>query len=221
MVQRVHASLLAAVEKRLLVQLAAATPRAISPDHLTALGVLGAAVCFAGYVTSDENPNFLWLASFGLLLHWLGDSLDGTLARVRGAERPKLGFLLDQCTDVVGDILIMAGLGLSPYARLDTALLALVGYHALAIHALVRHAVTGEHRISDNLVGPTELRLALVAINVALWSAGATQGFLGFASLTWCDGILLAAFAAFMLAFVAAVAADLRALRGEREDQRS
>jgi len=218
MVQRVHASLLAAAEKRLLVQLAAATPRAISPDHLTALGLLGAAVTFAAYLLSHGDPDFLWLASLGLVVHWLGDSLDGTLARVRGAERPKLGFLLDQCTDVVGDILILAGLGLSPYARLDTALLALIGYHALGIHALVRNAVLGEHRISANLIGPTELRLVLVAINAVLWAKGAAPGFLGFAALTWCDGVLLAAFAGFMAAFVVLVAADVRALRAERRD---
>src|SRR5262245_24038819 len=113
--------------------MASALPAWVTPDRLTALGVFGAAVVFAGSLLSNRDPAFLWLANLGLVIHWLGDSLDGTLARVRGSERPKLGFVMDQSVDVVGDILIMAGLGLSPFVRLDAALLALVGYHALTV----------------------------------------------------------------------------------------
>src|SRR6185295_5959784 len=143
MARRIHRSLLAAAEKVLLVRLAGALPRWVTPDLLTALGLLGAATAFAGYLLAARDPDFLWLANLGLLLHWYGDSLDGTLARVRGAERPRYGFLVDQSTDAAGDILIMAGLGLSPYVRLDAALLALVGYHALTIHSLVWNTVAG------------------------------------------------------------------------------
>jgi archaetidylinositol phosphate synthase len=215
---RVHRSLLAAAEKILLVRMAAALPRWVSPDQLTALGVVGALVVFAGYVLSHRNPDFLWLANLGLVLHWFGDSLDGTLARVRGTERVKYGFLLDQSTDVASDILIMAGLGLSPYARLDSALLALIGYHALTIHSLVWNAVAGEHRISGAVFGPTELRIALVAINIALWSGGAPKGFLGYAGLSWCDVLMLAVFAIMMIVFLFSVFADASALRGTRKD---
>lgn len=216
MVRRVHRSLLAPAEKALLVRLARALPRWTTPDQLTALGVLGAALAFAGYLLSARDAAFLWLASAGLLVHWFGDSLDGTLARVRSEERPKYGFVLDQTVDVAGDLLILAGLGLSPYARLDTALLALIAYHALAIQSLAWCAVSGEHRISGAVFGPTELRLALVGVNVALWLGGAPQGFLGFAALTWCDGLLLAASAIMMLVFLAGIFTDARALRGER-----
>lgn len=216
---RVHRSLLAAAEKILLVRMAAALPRWVSPDQLTALGVAGAVMAFAGYVLSHRDPGFLWLASCGLILHWFGDSLDGTLARVRGTERPRYGFFLDQSTDVASDILIMAGLGLSPYARLDTALLALIGYHALTIHSLVWNAVAGEHRISGAVFGPTELRIVLIAMNVALWSGGAPKGFLGCEAFSWCDAVLLAAFAAMMLMFLFALFTDARALRAQR-DQR-
>jgi phosphatidylglycerophosphate synthase len=213
MSERVHRSLLAAAEKRLLLRLAATLPAWVTPDGLTALGFLGAVIVFAGYLLSASDPSFLWLASLGLLIHWYGDSLDGTLARLRGIERPTYGFLVDQSVDVASDILIMAGLGLSPYVRLDSALLALIGYHALTIHSLVWHAVSGQHRISGAVVGPTELRLALVAINLALWHGGAARGFLGFDALTWCDGVMLAAFAAMMLAFLATLHADARSLR--------
>ena len=173
MSQRIHRSLLAAAEKTLLVRLATALPRWVSPDQLTALGFVGAVAVFAGYLLAAHNPAWLWLANLGLFLHWFGDSLDGTLARVRGIERVKYGFLVDQSVDVAADILILAGLGLSPYARLDTALLALAGYHALTIHSLVWHAVAGQHRISGAVFGPTELRIALLAMNLALWLNGA------------------------------------------------
>jgi archaetidylinositol phosphate synthase len=222
---RVHRSLLAAAEKILLVRMAAALPRWVSPDQLTALGVVGALVVFAGYVLSHRNPDFLWLANLGLVLHWFGDSLDGTLARVRGTERVKYGFLLDQSTDVASDILIMAGLGLSPYARLDSALLALIGYHALTIHSLVWNAVAGEHRISGAVFGPTELRIGLIAMNLALWSAGAPKGFLGYDALSWCDMLMLAVFAVMMIVFLFSVFTDARVLRGKADsanrDQRS
>jgi phosphatidylglycerophosphate synthase len=218
MVRRVHRSLLTPAEKRLLVRLAGAVPRWVTPDMLTALGVAGAAVAFAGYLLSARDPAYLWLASLGLLIHWFGDSLDGTLARVRNAERPRYGFVLDQTVDVVSDLFILGGLGLSPYARLDTALLALIGYHALAIQSLAWCAVKGEHRISGAIFGPTELRIVLIAVNTALWAGGAPKGFLGFADLTWCDGLMLAAFAMMALVFFAGLVADARALRGERED---
>jgi phosphatidylglycerophosphate synthase len=214
---RVHRSLLAAAEKTLLVRMAAALPRWVSPDRLTALGVIGAVMVFAGYVLSHRNPDFLWLASFGLFVHWFGDSLDGTLARVRGTERVNYGFLVDQSTDVASDILIVVGLGFSPYARLDTALLALIGYHALAIQSLIWRAVAGEHRISGAVFGPTELRIALVAMNVALWSGGASKGFLGYEAFSWCDAVLLAAFAAMVLIFFVTLFTDARALRGQRD----
>ena len=123
--------------------------------------------------------------------------------------------------DVVGDILIMIGLGLSPYTRLDIALLALVGYHALTIHSLVWHAVSGEHRISGALFGPTELRIALFAMNVALLLGGAPRGFLGFEALSWCDALLLAAAAVMMVVFLVTLFGDARALRHEGDrDQR-
>lgn len=217
MQRRIHRSLLAAVEKRLLVRLAATLPRWVTPDQLTALGAIGAAVVFAGYLLSARDPAFLWLANLGLLVHWFGDSLDGTLARLRAIERPKYGFLLDQSVDVAGDILILAGLGLSPYARLDAALLALIGYHALTIHSLVWSAVSGEHRISGAVLGPTELRIGLVAMNAALWYGGASKGFLGYDAFSWCDALLLAAFAVMMLVFFAALFSDARALRADED----
>jgi archaetidylinositol phosphate synthase len=210
--ERVHHSWLAAGEKRLLVAIATRLPAWVTSDRLTALGVLGAIVVFAGYLLSNGGPGWLWLASLGLLIHWFGDSLDGTLARVRGTERPRYGFFLDQSIDVVGNLLIMAGLGLSPYARLDVALLALTAYHALTIYSLLWNAVTGRHFVSIAGLGPTEVRILLFVQNTAIFLFGAAPGFLGFGPLTWCDGLLLAGFAVMALIFGFSLRLDARRL---------
>jgi phosphatidylglycerophosphate synthase len=221
MVKRIHRSLLAKAEKKLLVRIAGMMPCWVTPDRLTAVGVLGALIVFTGYVLSAYNADFLWLATLGFLVHWFGDSLDGTLARVRAIERPRYGFLIDQSSDVVSDILIMVGLGLSPYVRLDIALLGLIGYFALTIHSLVWNSVAGVHRISGTLIGPTELRLALILMNIILWLIGAPKGFLGFETITWCEANILAFFVGMMLTFFFNVYTDSRTLLSEREgDQR-
>jgi len=217
--RRVNISLLAAAEKKLLLRLAANMPAWIAPDLLTAVGVFGGVLVFAGYLLSHRDPGYLWLANLGLLVNWFGDSLDGTLARHRGRERPKYGFLLDQSIDVVGNFLVMAGAGLSPYMRLDCALLALAGYHALTIYALIRNAVMEEHRITVAGFGATEMRMILFAMNTALFLGGARAGFLGFERLTWCDGLLLGGFAVMAAAFLAGFLADARRLRADPADR--
>lgn len=218
--RRVNLSVLAAAEKKLLERLAAKLPAWVAPDLLTATGVLGGVLAFAGYLLSHRDPGYLWLANLGLLVNWFGDSLDGTVARYRGSERPKYGFLLDQSIDVVGNFLVMAGAGLSPYMRLDSALLALAGYHALTIYALIRNVVLGEHHITVAGFGATEMRMILFAMNTALFFGGARAGFLGFERLTWCDGLLLAGSLVMAAAFLAGLLADARRLRGDPADRR-
>ena len=212
---RIHGSLLAAAEKRLLVALARRLPGWMSPDRLTALGIAGAALVLAGGLLSNAHAAYLWLANLGLVVHWFGDSLDGTLARVRGIERPRYGFFVDQTIDVLGNLLIMLGIGFSPYARMDVALLSLAGYHALTIYSLVRGAVMREHMVSIYGFGPTEVRLVLFAINAGAYFGGAHPGVLGLAHFTWCDLLLLAGFAAMATIFAAGFIADARVLREE------
>lgn len=214
-----HRSLLAAAEKKLLILLASKMPAWIVPDLLTAIGVLGGAVVFAGYLLSHRDPVYLWLANLGLVMHWFGDSLDGTVARFRGRERPRYGFFIDQTVDIVGNILIMAGAGLSPYMRLDTALLSLTGYHALAIYSLIRNAVFNEYRISMAGFGPTEIRILLFAMNTGLFFGGAQTGFLGFEQLTWCDGLLLAGFSSMAIIFFVSFFSEVRRLRDDPADR--
>jgi len=160
--------LLAKVEKRCLRSIAARLPRWILPDDLTALGVLSALGICAAYQLSNDGEVWLWVASALLVVHWFGDSLDGTLARVRGIERPKYGYYLDHLVDAISTALIGIGLGLSPYMLLSVGALLVVAYLILSINVYLESYALGRFSIGYGLVGPTEMRLILIALNTAL-----------------------------------------------------
>ena len=166
---RVLDSVLAQPEKRVLIALAGRMPAWVTPDHLTALGVAGAVMVFAGYVLSALDANYLWLASLGLVINWFGDSVDGTLARVRKIERPRYGFFVDHTTDLLSQALIAFGLGLSPYVRFDVACLVLISYYIAAAFTFIRRIVSGTLAIAYLGVGPTEVRAGILLLNAALY----------------------------------------------------
>ena len=167
---RVQANLLAMGERRLLNALCRRMPRWITPDRLTLLGFGGACLVFAGYALSRHALPWLWLAVLGYVVHWFGDSLDGSLARHRGIERPVYGHFLDHSVDALGNFAGMAGLGFTAFVHMDVALFALAGYLLMTIHVLLRLRATGAMQLSFLLGGPTELRLGLVALTLAmLW----------------------------------------------------
>jgi len=171
-IQRIQGNMLARAERVLLTWLCARLPGWVTPDRLTGLGLVGAVMVFAGYAASGIDLDWLWLAVAGFVVHWFGDSLDGSLARYRRIERPRLGYFIDHSADGIGILMIVGGLGLSPFVRLDVSLLALAGYYLLCIHAFLTAKVIGELRLSYAAAGPTELRLALIALTVAMWAAG-------------------------------------------------
>ena len=173
--KRVNDILLAPLERPALRWLAAHTPAWISPDHMTVLGILGSIVVFAGYWMTHLNPAFLWLASLGFVINWFGDSLDGTIARHRRQERPLYGFFVDHIVDAVSEVLIILGLGLSPYVRFDLACLALIGYLLLSILVYLRTCVKGEFVISYGKLGPTEARLIVIGANTIVFFVGNPQ----------------------------------------------
>ena len=129
---------------------------------LAALGIA------AAYVLSNREPAWLWAASALLVVHWLGDSLDGTVARVRGTERPRYGYYLDHLVDAVATALIGIGLGLSPHMLLATGLVIVLAYLVLSINTYLETQVFGTFTLGYGRFGPTEARLALIALNTAL-----------------------------------------------------
>ena len=160
--------LLAKPEKRLLTWIAQRLPRWILPDDLTALGVLAAFGICAAYQLANDSRDWLWIASLLLVVQWFGDSLDGTLARVRKIERPTYGYYIDHLVDAVATAAIGIGVGLSPLMLLSIGTLIVVADLILSINVYLESYALGRFSIGYGLIGPTELRLILIALNTAL-----------------------------------------------------
>ena len=166
--KRIHGSLTADAEKTALIWLARRTPRWINSDHLTGLGV--AAQLFAGvsYALARWNRYALLLVIFFLALNWLGDSLDGTLARVRNQQRPRYGFYVDHMVDSFGALFLMGGLALSGYMQPALAIALLIAFLLLSIQSYLATYTMSEFHLSFWRFGPTELRILLAIGNLGL-----------------------------------------------------
>jgi len=174
--------LLASVERRALRWMAARLPRWVLPDHLTALALVAALGIGACYLAANSDSAWLWVVNALLVVHWLGDSLDGTLARVRGIERPRYGYYLDHLSDAIATALIGIGLGLSPHMLLSTGLVVVIAYLILSINTYLETHVFGVFTLGYGYVGPTEARVALFVLNGFLAAGvglGVTVGDLG------------------------------------------
>jgi archaetidylinositol phosphate synthase len=167
---RQHGSLLAAPEKRLLIWIAARLPRFVNSDHLTLLALLAMAAAGLGFAVSPVFPAGLWVVVVALAVNWFGDSLDGTLARVRRVERPRYGFYVDHVLDIVGITLLMIGLACSGYMTPMIALSLLVAYLLVSGEVFLATAAHGVFRMSFLWFGPTELRIVLAIGTLALFS---------------------------------------------------
>jgi archaetidylinositol phosphate synthase len=160
--------ILAVPEARALEWIARRVPSWLKPDHFTALGVVASLGIAAAYVLSNGDRMWLWAASALLVVHWLGDSLDGTLARVRKSERPRYGYYLDHLVDAFATAAIGIGLGLSPYMLLAVGLVIVVAYLILSINTYLETQAFGVFALGYGRFGPTEARLVLVAANSLL-----------------------------------------------------
>jgi len=176
---REHGSILADAEKRALMWMAIRLPHRINADHLTALGLLAMVGVGASYWASRWNELALLGAVAGLALNWFGDSLDGTVARVRNHQRPRYGFYVDHVVDVTSMLLLCAGLALSPHMSPVAALLLLAAYLMVSAEAFLATHACGVFRISLLKVGPTELRILLAAGTLRLLTSGSEVELLG------------------------------------------
>ncbi len=162
--KRIQTSLLSAGEKKLLIWLAGHQPSWITSDFMTFLGFIGSVCIAAGFILSNLGVQWLWLAIFGLALNWYGDSLDGTIARVRNAQRPVYGYYLDHNMDIINELLMFIGVGLSPWVHLNLALMALVFYLVLTVVQNINAHLRQEFNLTYAKLGPTELRLIIILI---------------------------------------------------------
>lgn len=168
-------TVLSFIEKPLINWLVRRLPTWVTPDFLTILGVVGALITGIGYSLSFYHPEWLWVASLGLFINWFGDSLDGNIARYRKIERPRYGFFIDHTLDSISMILVGIGVGLSPYARLDIVLLALVGYLLMSIFVYIKTLIIGVFSISYFGFGPTETRIFIILGNTLVFFFGAGE----------------------------------------------
>ena len=210
--QRVNDILLGPLERPALKWLAAHMPARITPDICTFIGVAGAILITVSYVLSRLDHNFLWLASLGFIVNWFGDSLDGTLARFRGIERPIYGFFVDHITDAASQVIIFVGLGMSPYVNFNIACLALIAYLLLSVLVYVRTCVAGEFKISYGRLGPMEIRAIAILLNTSMYFFGShtftfTSRFLGPLTVSIYD-LVVAAIALLLFFFFTLTAAQ-------------
>ena len=154
-------SLLASIEKRILIWIAERLPAWVNSDHLTLLGFLAMLGVGLSYWASVWDRRALILAIFGLVLNWFGDSLDGTLARVRDQQRPRYGFYVDHVVDIVGALFLLGGLAASGYMNPLIGLGLLIGFLMVSAESYLATHVLGVFRLSFMGMGPTELRILL------------------------------------------------------------
>lgn len=159
-------------EKRLLLWLAPRLPARMLPDHFTLIGIFGSCLVTFAYLMSNQGPGWLWVASLGFAVNWFGDSLDGTVARVRRIQRPRYGFYLDHLVDAFSTLAIGLGLGLSPYMLLSVGLAVVVAYLVLSINVYLESQVLNDFRFGYGVMGPTETRLFLIALNTVAATIG-------------------------------------------------
>jgi archaetidylinositol phosphate synthase len=166
---RIQESVTSMIERKALLWLAVRIPPRINSDHLTLLGLVSMCLASGSYVWARRNHAALLLVNLFLALNWFGDSLDGTLARVRNRQRPRYGFYVDHMIDSVGALLLMGGLAFSGYVQWQIAAAMLVAFLLLSIETYLASYTLGIFRMSFAKFGPTEIRLLLALGNTVLW----------------------------------------------------
>jgi archaetidylinositol phosphate synthase len=170
--RRLNGSLLEPVEKPAMMWLVARFPAWIVPDHMTLLSLSGAALAACGYLASRASLLWLWLASAGLVLNWLGDSTDGNLARHRRIERPRYGFFVDHTSDLFSNVMIFLSLGLSPCTHFAVACIGLIVFQMGFVFTLIGAQAHASMRIAYFGFGPTEIRVLLLFGNFVAIARG-------------------------------------------------
>lgn len=212
---RINDSFLASLERKALGGLVRRLPASATPDHLTAVGLAGAALAAVGFIACRWSFVGLALVVAGMFLNWFGDSLDGTLARFRQIERQHYGFFIDHSADLIAQTFIIVGLGLSPFFTIPSALLVLSLYLLMSSYTYLRVVTERVHRLSYGGMGATEFRILVVAW--ALFAAASGPGLVDFeiCSFVGLDLIIGLLSALTFIGFIGVVRSDLSRLRRE------
>jgi phosphatidylglycerophosphate synthase len=166
--RRINQALTASIEKRALQWMAVRAPRWLGSDQLTVLGFAGQIGAGLAYALSRYNRYALLLVILCLVINWFGDSMDGTLARVRCQQRPRYGFYIDHMVDIFGSVALMCGLGFSGFLHWQTAIAMLIAFLLLASESYLATYTLSHFQLSQGIFGPTEIRILLILGNLAL-----------------------------------------------------
>ncbi len=212
--ERIQTSILNNLEKKALVWLAERQPQWVTSDFLSYTGVVGALLFVLFSYMGNINVNYLWLAALGLVVNWYGDSLDGTLARVRNTQRPLYGFFIDHSLDALTTCLICIGVGVSPYMSMDIALFILAGYLCMSIYTYLSTIIIGKFRLTYGKLGPTEVRLIIIAVSILYMYLPLDGAGVEFGDRFWTvyDLIGVAVAAILFIIYIASMVSDLRKL---------
>ena len=165
---RIQTSILNGAEKKALVWLAERQPSWVVSDTLTLVGIFGSIMIAVGFIFSGYNINWLWLSVAGFIVNWYGDSLDGTLARVRGTQRPVYGYYLDHTVDVINEAFMFIGIGLSSLMRMDLSLMLFILYLCLTLNVSINAHLKSEFKLTYGKLGPTEFRVIACILIIIL-----------------------------------------------------
>ena len=165
---RIQTSILSNAERKALNWLAARQPRWVTSDMLTWFGTFGAVLVGLGFALAWCDYRWIWMSIVGLVIHWYGDSLDGSLARYRKTQRPTYGYYLDHTMDVVTEGIMFIGFGLSPYARFDLSMVVFILYLALTLNVSINAHLKSEFKLTYAKLGPTEFRIILAIFCLVL-----------------------------------------------------
>lgn len=169
---RIQTSFLNSLEHKVLIWLAARQPKWVNSDMLTAVGTFGAFLIGLGYALTAYNINFLWLSTFGLLVNWYGDSLDGNLARYRHKQRPVYGYYVDHTMDVINESMMFFGAGMAPFFDMRLTLSAFVLYLLMTLNVSINAHLKNEFKLTYLKLGPTEFRLIIAIANCIMLCFG-------------------------------------------------
>ena len=190
---RIQSSVLNSLEHKALIWLASRQPKWVTSDMLTAVGTIGAFLIGLGYALTSVNINFLWLSTFGLLVNWYGDSLDGNLARYRRKQRPIYGYYLDHTMDVINEAMMFFGAGMAPFFDMRLTVAAFVLYLVMTLNVSMNAHLRSEFKLTYLKLGPTEFRLIIAVANTILLCFGEKvfqsiipNCFIGFVVLMLC-----------------------------------
>ena len=165
---RIQTSVLNSLEHKALIWLAARQPKWVNSDMLTAVGTFGAFLIGLGYALTKYNVNFIWLSTFGLLVNWYGDSLDGNLARYRHKQRPVYGYYIDHTMDVINESMMFFGAGMAPFFDMRLTLSAFVLYLLMTLNVSINAHLKNEFKLTYLKLGPTEFRLIIAIANTIM-----------------------------------------------------